>query len=238
MQYVDDFLPIIRAYCEEHGVDSTERETDELNTSELAIDSVENETEEPNTCESASEESNTYALELFEQLQDKCRIVAKREQRRIFNERTLKEMATFFPQTEESFIKIHGVGPKKTERYAKVFLPIIQDYCEKHGIDPTKGVTEKLNTHESASEEPNEYASELFEQLRTTRKTVADEEGVRAFVVFWDKTLKEMATFFPQTKEEFMQIHHVTPAKSDKYADIFLPIICDYCKEHGILERS
>ena len=221
MKYADDFLPIIRAYCEEHE-----------------IDSVENEIEEPNTSESASEESNTHALELFEQLRDKCRIVAKRERRRIFNERTLKEMATYFPQTEESFIKIRGVGPKKTERYAKVFLPIIQDYCKKHGIDSAKSETEGPNTHESASEEPNEYASELFEQLRTTRKTVADEEGVRAFVVFWDKTLKDMATFFPQTKEEFMKIRHVTPAKADKYADIFLPIIRDYCEEHGILERS
>ena len=240
MKYADDFLPIIRAYCEEQGVDSTERETEELNTSESAqeheIDSVENETEEPNTSESASEESNTYAPELFEQLRDKCRIVAKTEQRRIFNERTLKEMATYFPQTEESFIKIYGVGPKKTERYAKVFLPIIQNYCKKHGVESVKNTTEALNTSETASEEPNEYAPELFERLRDKRKTIADEEEVPAFHVFSNKTLEEMATYFPQTKEAFMQIHGVGPTRIEKYADVFLPIIRDYCQEHGISE--
>ncbi|MCE2416617.1 HRDC domain-containing protein [Candidatus Poribacteria bacterium] len=123
--------------------------------------------------------------------------MAKTEQRRIFNERTLKEMATYFPQTEESFIKIHGVGPKKTERYAKVFLPIIQDYCKKHGVKSVKNTNEALNTSETASEKPNEYAPELFERLREKRKTIADEEGVRPFGVFWNRTLEAMATFFP-----------------------------------------
>ena len=97
--------------------------------------------------------------------------------------------------------------------------------------------TEALNTPETASEEPNEYTPELFEQLREKRKMIAEEEGVSAFVVFWDQTLKEMATYFPQTKEEFMQIPRVSPTKAEKYAEVFLPIIRDYCKEHGISER-
>ncbi len=66
---------------------------------------------------------------------------------------------------------------------------------------------------------------------------IADEEGVRAFSIFWDRMLREMAIHFPQTEEEFMQIQHVTPAKAEKYADAFLPIIRAYCEEHGISER-
>ncbi len=98
--------------------------------------------------------------------------------------------------------------------------------------------TEALNTSETASEEPHAYALELFEQLRNKRKMIADAEDVPAFVVFSNKTLEVMATFFPQTKDEFMQIHGIGPVKTEKYADDFLPIIRDYCKEHGILERS
>ena len=63
---------------------------------------------------------------------------------------------------------------------------------------------------------------------------MADEEGVPAFVVFHDKTLREMATYFPQTREAFTQIHGVSVTKMEKYADDFLPIICAYCGEHGI----
>ena len=91
-----------------------------------------------------------------------------------------------------------------------------------------------MNTHQQASEEPDAHVPELFERLRDKRKTVADKEEVPAFVVFHNKTLREMATTFPRTEEAFTQIHGVSLAKTEKYADIFLPIIRDYCEEHGI----
>ena len=133
MRYADDFLPIIRAYCKEHGVDSTESKTEELNTSESAIDSVENEIEEPNTSESASEEPNEYAPELFERLREKRKTIAEEEgvlAFHVFSNKTLEEMATYFPRTKEEFMQIHRVGPVKTKKYADDFLPIIRDYCK------------------------------------------------------------------------------------------------------------
>ena len=87
---------------------------------------------------------------------------------------------------------------------------------------------------ESSSDESNEYAPELFERLRTRREMIADEEGVPAFVVFHDKTLREMAIYFPETEEALRQCHGVGCAKVEKYADDFLPIIRAYCEEHGI----
>ena len=211
-KYADIFFSIIRAYCKEHEIDSTESKTDALKTND-----------------SGSEKSNEYAQELFEQLQDKCKTLAKAEQKGIFTNRTLKAMATYFPQTKKAFRQIHGVGPVKTERYANDFLPIIRKYCEESGIDSTESSTEAINTYE-----PTKYAVELFERLREKRKTIADEEGVSAFVIFWNKTLEDMATYFPQTKEEFMKLHRVSSAKTEKYADDFLPIIQAYCEEHGI----
>ena len=105
------------------------------------------------------------------------------------------------------------------------------------GLPVASDGTEASNTPETASEEPNEYASELFEQLRDKRKMIADEEEVPAFVVFSDKTLQEMAIHLPKTEKAFMQIHGIAEVKCKKYADNFLPIIRDYCKEHGISER-
>jgi ATP-dependent DNA helicase RecQ len=127
-----------------------------------------------------------------------------------------------------------SVGPAKTEKYGDVFLPIIRDYCKEHGTNPVARATEALNTNPPTSAEPNAHALELFELLRDKRKTVADKEEVRAFRIFSDKTLKEIATHFPRTREAFRQIHGIGPAKTEKYADDFLPIICAYCEEHGI----
>ena len=94
--------------------------------------------------------------------------------------------------------------------------------------------SEALNTCDTRSEETDGYTQALFEQLRDKRKSVADREDIPAFVVLHDKTLREMATYFPQTEEAFRQIHGVGPAKVEKYADDFLPIIRAYCEEHGI----
>ena len=48
----------------------------------------------------------------------------------------------------------------------------------------------------------------------------------RRTLFFHDKTLQEMAAQLPQSVETLMQIHGVGAAKVEKYADVFLPIIC------------
>ena len=86
--------------------------------------------------------------------------------------------------------------------------------------------------------ESSEYSHELFEQLRTTRRELADAGDVPPYVIFHDKTLQEMAAQLPQSVETFMQIHGVGAAKVQKYADVFLPIICAYCQEHGLMGEN
>ena len=189
---------------------------------------------------SVSEVSPEYSPKLFELLRterDKIAEAADVLPYEVFHDTALQAMATYFPTSEESFRQMPGVGPTKCEKYADAFLPIIREYFKKYGANLVKNGTETLNTFETTSQKPNEYDPELFERLREKRKTIAEEEGVSAFVIFWDKTLKEMATYFPQTEEAFMQIDRVGPAKFEKYADAFLPIIRAYCEEHGITEK-
>ncbi len=120
MKYADDFLPIIRAYCETHKTDS-----------------VKSLTEVTNTYEPVSEESNEHIPALFEKLRDKREELAEAEQiqaSRVMTIDSLKKMATQLPQSVKAFSQIHGVG-KVRMKYADDFLPIIRAYCEEHGID-------------------------------------------------------------------------------------------------------
>ena len=214
-------------------------------------------TVELNTNDFPLEEQYDYDLLLYERLLEQRRRIADRAQIRasqVLRINLLREIAATLPQSEEEFRQIRGIGEVRMQ-YADDFLPIIRAYCEEHEVDSTERETEQLNTSESAqgheidsveneteepntsesaSDEPNEYAPELFELLRAKRKTVADDGEVPAFVVFSNKTLEAMATYFPQTEEELQQIYGVGPAKVEKYADAFLPIIRDYCKEYGI----
>ena len=76
--------------------------------------------------------------------------------------------------------------------------------------------------------------SESFELLSAERNRIAKAEEVQHYVIFHDKALQAMAAYFPTNKDTFKLMYGVGPAKTEKYADDFLPIIRSYCQEHGI----
>ena len=99
-------------------------------------------------------------------------------------------------------------------------------------------IAEDSNSYAVTSDELNEYSPELLEQLRATRKELSETEQVPSYVVFHDRTLKEMAARLPQSIESFTGIHGVGIAKIQKYADVFLPIIRAHCQEHGVVDEK
>ena len=74
-------------------------------------------------------------------------------------------------------------------------------------------------------EELDDAARERFDALRGLRLEVAREQRVPPYVVFHDRTLLEMATELPQTREAFGQLSGVGPSKADRYADRFLDLL-------------
>ena len=97
---------------------------------------------------------------------------------------------------------------------------------------------DELDSNDDASSERAPHVQELFEELRMTRKKIAEEEQVPAFIVCHDRTLWEMATKCPQTTESFHKVSGIGPAKVKKYADIFLSIIRAYCQKGGDNQES
>jgi len=73
--------------------------------------------------------------------------------------------------------------------------------------------------------------------LRKERKRLADLSGIPPYVIFSDKSLVEMATYFPQSDGCLLDIHGVGTVKQKKYGTVFLPIIREYCSLHHIEER-
>jgi len=62
----------------------------------------------------------------------------------------------------------------------------------------------------------------LFERLKKLRGKIASERNVPAYVIFHDKSLRDMAKRQPATTEDFDHIHGVGQAKLDQFADLFL----------------
>ena len=63
---------------------------------------------------------------------------------------------------------------------------------------------------------------DLFEKLRILRYQISKEQGVPAYIVFGDASLKDMEAKQPSTRSAFAEVSGVGEAKLEKYADIFL----------------
>ncbi|MBI3573394.1 MAG: RecQ family ATP-dependent DNA helicase [Candidatus Kerfeldbacteria bacterium] len=82
------------------------------------------------------------------------------------------------------------------------------------------------------------FDHDLFEQLRQLRKRLADARGVPPFVIFGDRSLQDMATYFPQSQSAFAQVNGVGRNKLAEFGPIFTAVIKRYAAQKGIAEKK
>jgi ATP-dependent DNA helicase RecQ len=68
----------------------------------------------------------------------------------------------------------------------------------------------------------DDYEVEIFDQLRELRKSIASENKVPPYIIFSDKTLKELSNIMPSTKEEMLNVHGIGEVKFERYGQAFL----------------
>ncbi len=82
-----------------------------------------------------------------------------------------------------------------------------------------------------------DYNNALFALLRQKRKELADEAGVPPYVIFSDKTLVEMAAYYPQSLESLLNISGVGQVKLRQYGEAFLEVIQPFCRKKNLPEQ-
>lgn len=70
--------------------------------------------------------------------------------------------------------------------------------------------------------------AELFQRLRALRARTARRQGVPAYVVFSDRTLRELAAAQPRSMAELRGISGIGEAKAGRYGQAFLREIRDF----------
>jgi ATP-dependent DNA helicase RecQ len=83
-----------------------------------------------------------------------------------------------------------------------------------------------------------DYNNALFALLRQKRKELADEAGVPPYVIFSDKTLVEMAAYYPQSPHSLLDISGVGQVKAQQYGEAFLAVIRPFCEKRGLKEKA
>ncbi|MFT4939728.1 MAG: ATP-dependent DNA helicase RecQ [Paraglaciecola sp.] len=97
-------------------------------------------------------------------------------------------------------------------------------------------IQEESKTTAKTQQLPQNVEAMLLQLLKNKRKELADAGNLPPYAVFSDRTLHEMASYFPRSEQSLLQIHGVGQAKLAKYADRFLAIISAYCDENRLAE--
>jgi ATP-dependent DNA helicase RecQ len=70
-------------------------------------------------------------------------------------------------------------------------------------------------------------AEQRFEALRHLRLQLARDEGVPAYVVANDRTLRDLARLRPRTEKDLLDVHGIGPAKVERYGRRWLDALAD-----------
>ena len=101
--------------------------------------------------------------------------------------------------------------------------PILMKIAAEVEKKPSKQVKKKVHSRVDISDE-------LFELLRQIRTTIAKEEKVPPYLVFADKSLVDMCSVLPESKEEMLTVSGVGEVKYERYGERFLLAIKEYKK--------
>lgn len=82
-----------------------------------------------------------------------------------------------------------------------------------------------------------EYETELLQKLKETRRALALEENVPAYIILSDASLTELATYLPHNRQEMSQISGFGQVKIEKYGKAFWQVIVDYCSPLKLKSR-
>jgi ATP-dependent DNA helicase RecQ len=81
------------------------------------------------------------------------------------------------------------------------------------------------------------YEAGLLNELKLTRRDIAINENVPAYIILSDAALMEMATYLPQTLDELRLISGFGDVKLARYGRDFLIPVKNYCVKHGLSSR-
>ena len=75
---------------------------------------------------------------------------------------------------------------------------------------------------------PDDDEESLFQKLRELRRTIAQEIGKPPYIVFSDKTLRDMARIKPITNAQFLAVNGVGQHKLDLYGKRFMEAVASF----------
>jgi ATP-dependent DNA helicase RecQ len=95
-------------------------------------------------------------------------------------------------------------------------------------IQLSKPLDKKSKTPKPKKESKKAKNSSLFENLRSLRTQLAKAENVPPYIIFSDKSLKDMQNLMPTNSTAFLEVSGVGKNKAHKYGPKFMEVIAQF----------
>jgi ATP-dependent DNA helicase RecQ len=140
----------------------------------------------------------------------------------IFRQAVLMDL--LYKEVEQyGILKITDDGKKFIKHPHSVMIPLNRDFSVKDDddVDLVGGQGAALD-------------NVLVEMLKDLRKTEARKLKVQPWVIFSEPSLQDMATYYPVSMDDMLQISGVSQGKAQKFAKPFIDLIKKYVEENEI----
>lgn len=126
---------------------------------------------------------------------------------------------------------------RKLLKEMKSFMDYFGNFTNRFRMKPKKREEEIYSVpvpSQGSTLPADEHSMPLFDRLKQIRWQLSKEENVAPFMVCHDSTLKEIATYLPQSFSDLALIKGMGDKKLTQYGESFLETVGDFCRANGL----
>lgn len=176
------------------------------------------------------ETEDEYPADLYDGLLKLREKIARRTSRapyQVLESRTVRELAMYRPHDRDEMLEIWGIGEVKVDWFGDQVVRAILIWEERNPDTPERRRRrgQRSFTTPLLPEPTVDNADPLYNQLREWRSDRARRDGVPAYMVFSDRTLKELVANLPGDRDSLMRVKGVGPAKIEAFGPEVLQVL-------------
>ena len=134
----------------------------------------------------------------------------------------------YLTNDQYAVLKLTGTSLKVLESETTIVMKFPKEIKKEVLKENKANKKKKSSLAKGKNQDEIEVDEVLFEKLRELRLSIAKEEKVPPYIVFSDKTLKEMSFKKPVNEEEMLEVSGIGKFKFDKYGEKFIDVIKTY----------
>ncbi len=179
-----------------------------------------------------SAEPPPYPEDLFAELlglRGRVAVESKRAPDRVFERRTAREIAAARPRSERELLVVWGMGERNTRWFGSRILEVVAAWEVSHPEAPPRAPLDAphpARAPAAVSTGPTVAADDpVLLALRAWRSERARADGVPAYTIFADRTLRELAFRRPADARELLTVWGLGDSRVRRFGEDVLAVI-------------